>query len=203
MKWFNRFAPVVLGALLLTVLTGGGAVLGQSKVSADDLIFVVQDETAVEQQIKAYFERKEYKCTMIFLGENEDDGVLQVPWGLDPEPDLDVYVDTLIAARDGDDVTERVIRVFAWYKLPEALKTPEARRRILELNNQYMEEKWAPARIVIDKDGDILLETFVNIPAQKVPIHAEMINDVMLRLLNGWGNYWEVLKKEFGDKLSD
>lgn len=163
---------------------------------AKDLLFVCQDEKTIEIAIADYLERAEGVKARREVAKNDDqDMFLRYTLSPDGVPEVTVTVDTLVSGKKDKRITERVIRIVMFYILPEKAKTPEARRKILELNNDWLIRKWMPGRIYIDKDGDIALESFINIPGVKIPVHAEMVNDMLARTLNSWKQYYVELAK--------
>jgi len=128
-----------------------------------------------------------------FLDKEMKDLYLQ--YTLDPKgtPKIKVSVDTMVTAKGEGKVTERAVRAAAFYVLPPSAKTPEARRKILELNNEWHQKKWMPGRVYLDTDGDVALETYVNIPGATTPIHAEVVSDLLLRMNSAWGEYYKRL----------
>ncbi|MCK4873735.1 MAG: hypothetical protein KAS72_13515 [Phycisphaerales bacterium] len=163
------------------------------------LLFAVDDESSTERTIAAYLKEKDdvQGSFRLFPGDEED---VYVTYSLSPDdaPTIEAMVDTTVSNRtDAGIVIERRIYLRAAHVLPDELKTAEARSRILELSNTYMRTKWAPGRIYIDTDGDIALETSINIPAADVPIHVEMVRDHLLRMMNGWGDFYGMLDAEF------
>ena len=138
-------------------------------------------------------ERGNIDATFKFLDKEKKDLYLQ--YTLDPEgtPKISVGVDTMVTARDEGKVTKRAVRAAAFFVLPPSAKTPEARRKILELNNTWHQQKWMPGRIYLDTDGDVAMETYINISGAATPIHAAMVTDMLLRMNSMWGVYYKQL----------
>ena len=162
------------------------------------LIYVSQNESDMERAISKYIsEVHDIQAEIVELPDLPGDLVLK--YGLDPDgaPELTAVVDSGISAQDKekDLVEERYIRVRAYYVLPDSAKTPAMRAKILELNNTFHNEKIAPGRIYIDEDGDLALQTLVNVPGLEVPLHAEVILDALVRMNMAWGEYYPGLKK--------
>ena len=158
------------------------------------MLYPVQDESSLERKIANYIKAKsKVEAVYKFFGEKNDDLYLQytlIPQGA---PRVRLAVDTMVSGRQQGRVSERVIKVSTYYVLPASAKTPEARRKILELNNTWHQKKWMPGRVFIDTDGDIAMETFVNIPGADTPVHAELIRDIILRTNSVWSEYYKQL----------
>ena len=54
------------------------------------------------------------------------------------------------------------------------------------------------AQLYIGKGGDINLQTNINIPGMKVPVHAEQVHDSLARMVTAWSDYYAILVREFG-----
>lgn len=159
------------------------------------LLRVVDDESSLERQVRTYIkDLRDVDASFRYLDDEEQDLVLV--YGLNPDgdaPSFQIYVDTMISARDETGILERCFKIYGYYILDPEHKTPELRARILEYNNTYMQKRWMPHRIIIDKDGDIQFESFVNIPHKDVSVHAALIDDVLVRNVSAWRLYYEGL----------
>lgn len=163
----------------------------------DWLITVEQDESATEEKIADYLHEWDLSFERVTLPEDEDDLMVAVPIaGLGGAPDLRVMVDTQPTRHEGEEVAERAVKVWFWHALPDSAKTQEARKIILEHNNQWMVRKWMPHRVIIDPDGDIAFEVFLNIPGRGVPFHPELVRDAIIRCASAWSNYWPPLAEK-------
>ena len=47
----------------------------------------------------------------------------------------------------------------------------------------------------LDAEGDLVLESFINIPGPDIPVHAEMVSDVLVRTLSTWKQYYAELAR--------
>lgn len=162
------------------------------------LIFICQDEASIERQIKGYIEEK-YEIEGGFQIINEDNDDIVVTYTLsagEETPKFEIKVDTMVSGRntETEEITERCIKIYGWYELPAKYKAAAYRPRIMELNRSFMERKWVPHRVYLDRDTDVAFETFINIPGPNVPIHAEMINDMLRRNLTAWEEYYKELQ---------
>ena len=185
---------VLVGIAALCVLSGGLSVADAPAGAGKWLLYPAQDEASVERKIAEYMkDRGNIDATIKYLDKEKKDLYLQ--YTLDPEgtPKINVGVDTMVTARDEGKVAKRAVRAAAFYVLPASAKTPEARRKILELNNTWHQQKWMPGRIYLDKDGDVALETYINIPGTATPIPAAMVADMLLRTNTMWGVYYKQL----------
>jgi len=186
-----------VGSLLLGApAQEGGTRSGASAKGA--VIHVCQDEAEMERAIAAYI--AETHGIHADLNEIEDipgDIYLEYVLGDGPAPKLPVYVDTAPSAHETETgrVSERCVRIHACLLLPKAAKTSANRLKILELNNTWHREKWTPGRLYLDEDGDLVLETFLNVPGPKAPLQAEMVFDMLQRMAKAWQEYYERLKR--------
>ncbi len=97
-------------------------------------------------------------------------------------------VDTLVSAKDGDTVTERVIKVYGYYTV--GIK-PGDRRYLdfLDFINTHHTKYWAPQSLNIDDDGDLRFDWSINIPGAEYPVHAEQVADAISRTLSELRNH--------------
>jgi len=173
--------------------------LPQARAAKEDprwLLQVCQDESSLEKTIADYM-KEEYDIQAGRHVTKQDDADIYLSYTLAPEgaPKIACIVDSEVSARNGDRVVERMIKIVAWYELPASAKTRQARAKILELNNEWHEKKWMPGRVYIDDDGDIRLETFLNIPSTTIPVHAELVRDLLVRTNAAWAEYYQTLAK--------
>jgi hypothetical protein len=183
---------VVLLAIAGVFLMVAGPGVAQPTGGKDEwLLYPAQDEASVERKVAAYLKATEGLEGKIETFEADTSDVY-VLYKLTPgnAPGILVTVDTLVAGKDKDKVTERTIELAAVYTLADEAKTPAVRQKILELNNSWHQENWTPGRIYLDTDGDLVLETYVNIPGQNTPIHAELVRDALLRIKSAWNEYY-------------
>jgi hypothetical protein len=163
------------------------------------LLKVCQDEATLEKQIEAWLRTvKEVPGVKLSYADKEeqDAGVL-IPVDCEGVPHLRVVIDTAASGRDdAGKVTERMISVDSYYVLPDAAKTPEARAKLLELNNTWMRDNGSPDKVYIDKDGDVYFATTINIPGPDVSVSAELVFDAIARTRPFWEAYYPLLKKE-------
>jgi len=153
---------------------------------------VVQDEESVEKTIARYLREKDgLQADYRFSGDDEEDLTLKYTFDLEGTPEIPLLIDTMITGRSPEgDVTERCIKLFAFYVMPDEAKNDETLAKVLALNNQWMQEKWVPGRIYVDTDGDVCLETFVNIPGAEFTVHTELVRDAALRMAGAWQEYY-------------
>lgn len=168
--------------------------------AAGDLLFVCQDESTIEQQVRRYLKEKyDIDATMRYLDDEDTD--LMLVYALSPRdegvPDIKFFVDTMISARDTEtrEVNERCLKINAYFILPDTYKTETWTRRIQTLNDDWHRRQWMPHRVYLDKDNDIAMESFINIPSRNVPVHADMVYDLLVRSLNAWSAYYLELSK--------
>jgi hypothetical protein len=160
------------------------------------LLHVCQDEKSMEMQIARYIERRnDVKPEITAFPEDENDLYLRYHIESDSGAEMSVVVDTVVSNSDDDTgrTTERAIRIVGYYVLPESAKTPEARAKLLELNNGFMNEYWSPGSVLLDEDGDVSFDTTINIPHSSVAVHAEMVSDALQRMVGAWEVYYEQL----------
>lgn len=193
---------IVVLAGLVCVSTGLGTWVSASEdaeetfdiSSPEWLLRPVQDESSLERTIAKYIRQKmDINAEVRFLDDDMEDMAIYYPLNPDEAPDLRVKVDTYSSRDDGDQVAERVISLTAWYVMPDEAKTPELRQKTLEVLNSQMLQFWTPDRFMIDGDGDIQIETFINIPHQQAPVHCECVLDSLMRMTSGWNRCYLAL----------
>ena len=86
-----------------------------------------------------------------------------------------------------------MVTLTAYYVLPDSAKNAEARASILEQINAWHVGRWVPQRIYLDEDGDIVLESMLNIPGNNYPVHAEIIGDQIMRMYSAWAEFYQLL----------
>ena len=117
---------------------------------------------------------------------NPEDVYLHLGFDMDPEPDLDMYVDTLPSGRSEVDnsLTERVVLITA---MPEAKRIRRNRvDKALRIINNHQLGNWSPPHIAIRDDRQLVLSFPVNIPGTEVQISSELVVDALSRVLSGW-----------------
>ena len=198
-----------IGSKTITILIFSVAVLGEAfslegsdgldMSSSEWLLFPAQDESSVETKIAKYIKKKRgVQAEVKFIDEAMSNLAIYYPSGGGEIPRIKVRINSQSAAKVDGKITERVVFVSAWYVMPTASKKPEVRRKILEVNNQYMTKYWIPDHITLDSDGDIQLQTMINISDQKAPVHCEAVLDSIMRLANGWQTYYKLLDEAIG-----
>ena len=164
------------------------------------LLYVSDDEESIEKRIARYF-RENYDVQAEYHFAEENDLILQYAFSSPDEsfPEISTYIDTRPSAtemRNGEEVvTERMVTLTAYYVLPVSAKSPEARASILEQINEWHVGRWVPQRIYLDNDGDIVLESMLNIPGNNYPVHAEIVGDQIMRMYSAWGEFYQRLEE--------
>jgi hypothetical protein len=162
------------------------------------LLYVSNDEESIEKRIATYF-RENYDVEAEYHFAEENDLILQYAFSSPDEafPEISTYIDTRPSAtemRNGEEVvTERMVSLTAYYVLPNSAKNAEARVLILEQINEWHVGRWVPQRIYLDEDGDIVLESMLNIPGNNYPVHAEIIGDQIIRMYSAWAEFYPLL----------
>ncbi len=162
------------------------------------LLYVSNDEESIEKRIATYF-RENYDVEAEYHFAEENDLILQYAFSSPDEafPEISTYIDTRPSAtemRNGEEVvTERMVSLTAYYVLPNSAKNAEARVLILEQINEWHVGRWVPQRIYLDEDGDIVLESMLNIPGNNYPVHAEIIGDQIIRMYSAWAEFYQLL----------
>lgn len=164
------------------------------------LLPVVDDEETVEKRIARYILEvhgieAEYKFA------EEDDLFLQYSFNSDGQsfPKIAVFVDSLASNSEETDAgaitTERRVTISAYYVLPDEAKTPASRAALLEVINEWHIGKWVPQRIYLDHEGDIAMESSINIPGKDYEVHTEVVIDQMYRMYSAWASFYQVLQE--------
>jgi hypothetical protein len=182
---------VSLAAVLVGSLSAG------EESSSKWLLYPSSNEADNEMQVARYLKAKSDVEAKVHQNKgNSDDIYISYKLSPDGAPEIRAFVDTAVSTRNSEGaVTERMFRVHAYYVLPDSAKTPQIRGRLLEFCNRWHASRWWPSRVYLDKDGDIVLESTVNIPGLETPIHAESVNDLLQRMLSAWKElHPEILK---------
>ena len=162
------------------------------------LLYVSNDEESIEKRIATYF-RENYDVEAEYHFAEENDLILQYEFSSPDEafPEISTYIDTRPSAtemQNGEEVvTERMVSLTAYYVLPNSAKNAAARALILEQINEWHVGRWVPQRIYLDEDGDIVLESMLNIPGNNYPVHAEIIGDQIIRMYSAWAEFYQLL----------
>jgi hypothetical protein len=157
---------------------------------------VSSSDRALEQQIGEYLQqRKGWRIQFEMLPSNPDDLLLFASFECgEGIPDIRLMVDALPSARNKttNEVTETRLRVSAVYRY--GVHPGHAQRTaVLEALNELHSRFWAPERSYLDRDGDLVLESSVNIPGQEFTVHPELVSDAMERLILGWKDLYRLL----------
>ncbi|MEW5725611.1 MAG: hypothetical protein AB1896_21055 [Thermodesulfobacteriota bacterium] len=156
------------------------------------LIFSNMSDRAVLGLIKKYIAQR-YNKDAEWIGE-ENDPRLKYTWSIKDFSNLKVIVRTWETSRDDQGaIRSRVLKIYLI--VTELGITPYNRNGVLELNNRYLAEYWTPHRIYIDSDNDIRVESFIHIPNQIVPVHAEGVWDEMEHVVDGFDKYFQELSQ--------
>jgi hypothetical protein len=192
-----------IGGLSVLVVLAGVCVVARTGVGGEPttrpaavLLTVAQDEASVEQAIAAYLKQKDglEGAVKAFRG-NEKDLYLSYELKGDTAPKFTLVIDTEVTGGVKEKVQSRAVRLYGYFELPASAKTAEARRKILELNNAWCQDMWVPNRIYLDKDGDVCLETYINIPDAQHGIHPEEVRDAFHRTRNILDRYYQRLSE--------
>ncbi len=195
---------ISIAIVLLTLVAGVGIWASEGgndfdMSSPEWLLYPAQDERSVETTIARYIKQKmNIKADVKFLDDDMSDLAIYYPILPREAPHLQVKIDTMSARKEADRIVERVIVLTAYYVMPDAAETPETRQKILEVSNEYMLKYWIPDRIMLDRDGDIVIQTLINIADKNAPIHCEAVVDGLTRMLSGWSSYYEMLDEAIG-----
>lgn len=191
-RW--RWLVVVAVLAVVTLST----TLFSAESMRDALLFVCQDESAIERQIHKYIKSKSgTDGTMELVGNGGDDLILRYTIGGEGAPTMRLIVDTMISARDRNQkVTERCVKVFGFYTLTEQEQARLSDSRINEFNQQWMVDMWMPHRVLYEeKEHRIAFESYANIPGAEYPVHAEIVSDLLTRTDSAWRRYWKDLNE--------
>ncbi len=197
----SRYTPrswicLLFTAALLTLC--GGTALAKNVKDKKWLLPVATDEESMEKRVASYIKKfheisadfefgEEDDLFLKYTFESENDEFPQIPVYIDSEPSNSIEV-------DGETVTtERRIVIKAFYVLPDEAKTEEARRVLLDLFNTWHLTKWVPQRLFLDADGDIAMESAINVPGEDFAVHAEIVIDQLYRMHGAWGEFFKEL----------
>ena len=173
-----------------------------AKIDPDSkwLVFSVNDESTMEEKIGEYLRTvKKLNVSYTYAKSDPSDLILKIHFTLDPKPDVMLNVDTLSSSRDG---TERCITVRAWYILPDRFKKSASDMdRIRRYNERFMEKYFAPERVYVDKDDDLAMSCYLNVPGKDTPVHAEFVADLVARMAGAWTTYFKGFTEEIGNPL--
>ena len=192
---------LILAAVALAMSSGCATTpTTQPEVSRQPswLLYVSNDEESIEKRIATYF-RENYDVEAEYHFAEENDLILQYAFSSPDEafPKISTYIDTRPSAtemQNGEEVvTERMVSLTAYYVLPNSAKNAEGRVLILEQINEWHVGRWVPQRIYLDEDGDIVLESMLNIPGNNYPVHAEIIGDQIIRMYSAWAEFYQLL----------
>jgi hypothetical protein len=157
------------------------------------LLFVTQDESQVEKQIGAYLgDVKGLNVTYRNRGENNEDKFLGVSFNADEAPSITMIIDTSPSANRDGQASERRVKIYSYFTYGIKENHPK-RAKVLEVLNLFMTESWSPGRLYLDSDGDVILQSDVNIPGQDYPVHPEMVYDLMSRMVLSWKELYPAL----------
>jgi hypothetical protein len=162
--------------------------------SGGPLLRVTQSDKDLEQQIGKYFsEEKGWKVDYSQYGEDENDLLLEVSFGSDEAPPISFLIDVVPAAKQGDQITESRVRIQAWFTTEIG---PDHPKRVdwLEALNAFNAQYWMPHRTFLDGDGDLWLDSNINIPGADYPVHPELIADAVIRTAYAWETLAEHLR---------
>ncbi len=198
----TRTRKIALGTLMMLVIGAFathhlmGQDADQGRPESPGSLEVVQDESSMEEKIARYLRtEKELKLEETYLDAEKKDKVILMGWaGGQDAPEFKIFIDTQATARTPDGrVAERMIRIKGIIILPKSAKTFAARQRILELNNRFLQKVWAPDRVLLDSDGDVVFETSLNsLPG--APVSLLTIDDALFRMLKSRKNYYKQLR---------
>lgn len=164
------------------------------------LVFSVNDESTMEEKIGEYLRSvKKLNVSYTYAKSDPSDLILKIHFTLDPKPDVMINVDTMSASRDG---SERCITVRSWYIVPDRYKKNAASMdKIRRFNERFMEKYFVPERVYCDKDDDIAMACYLNVPGKDTPVHAEFVADLVARVAGSWKQYFQSFREEVGDPL--
>jgi hypothetical protein len=185
--------------LLLAGLLAGPCLIAGAQGPQDSaetsLLSIAQDKSTLESQIadsilKAHGEKAERK----YATAGRRNLYLVYPCKPKGCPELQILVDTTATARGSVSgrVMAQAVVVKAYHELGEAARRPEARRRILELNNQWNNRRLF-VTISVDAYGYLLLRGDTNIPSPPGAVHPQVVWDLIVRVRSAWSRYYPLL----------
>ncbi|PNU18562.1 hypothetical protein C2E25_17005 [Geothermobacter hydrogeniphilus] len=193
-----KSAIMVLALVYLLAVSVSAPSLARA---ADDipLLFPSQDEKSVELQIADYLESKGMHVTRQVLKKNADDVYLRLNFGMADTDDynIKIFVDTTPSAHNKKThvIDERKIQIRAYPKNIR-LKGITKVRQFQGFCNAFQRRYWAPQRVYLDRDNDLVLAWDINIPGDTSPVHCEQVRDAIVRLYSAWKDMHDQLKKE-------
>ncbi|MBK8978927.1 MAG: hypothetical protein IPM29_23755 [Planctomycetes bacterium] len=164
----------------------GGPAAATTAQQGDNLLRVTDSTNALELQIGKYFkDEKGWKVDYRTLGDDAGDLLLDVSFGVEKHAPISFTINAVPAARDGDKVVETRISIRSWFVIGVGPDHP-MRGKVLEAINEHLQGYWIPQRVYLDSDGDLTLESNVNIPGADYPVHPEQIADLVIRTVYAW-----------------
>ena len=163
------------------------------------LLNLAQDDMSMEKQIAFYIAKvHRIKAKPYLNKKNQQDLILVYELAPPKAPKIPVIVNTKPWARDAKtkEVKARLIEIKATYVLPPAAKTDANLAKIRKLNDEFMWRLWSPFRIYITPRKNIRLASFIDYTGTVYKIHPEMVYNLLIRMMNSWGIYYNMLIKE-------
>lgn len=195
-------SPALLFLGLLFLLSAGSGLAEDEATAKSEksqwLLPVSADEETMEKRIAAYV-KKAHDIEAEYHFADEDDLVLKYVFSSDDAafPEVPLIVDSeesnSVQLDDETIITERRVTLTAYYVLPDAMKTSEYRAQLLEVINLWHVGKWEPQRIYLDKDGDITMQSSINVPGKDFQVHAELVADQAFRMYSAWQEFYATL----------
>jgi len=194
-------AEIFLLAAVVIVLLIASPLAAADEIAEDStrwLLPIVEDDETMEKRIAAYM-LKVHEIEAEYHFADENDLVLKYMFSSDENafPSIPLFVDTeqSNSMTQAGETTERRVSLSAYYVLPEEMKTPEKRVKLLELVNQWHLGKWEPQRLYIDADGDLAMQCTINVPGKDFEVHAEVIADQIFRMYGAWGEIYQAVNE--------
>lgn len=145
-----------------------------------------------------------YHVTSNYIFRDEDKLVLTYDLSSGDAPKIRIYVEALAQKHMnyGGNVklTDRRIKVYSFINISEYTKDKNLRQDILELNNKWLNEVWIPHSLTLTANGNIAMNSSVNIPGKDFPIPVECVRDLISGTLSAWENYSSELLKVINNK---
>lgn len=157
-------------------------------------------ETAIEEQVGEYLQReKNWTINYRKFKNNQNDVRLVIHFNIDGVPNITVNVDSLVWVRNKTtkEITGRKIYVRAYRRNKEdGGMWTNKKNQLLNALNAWNLKKSYFCTGAVDKDGDLILETYIPIYSNSAPVHIKNVEEVIDNTIRFWIEFHKQLKKD-------
>ncbi|WP_320170685.1 hypothetical protein [Maridesulfovibrio sp.] len=142
------------------------------------LVFMEKSDEAIELAIAKYMRKtKDWNVNIKYLSSNPEDAYLTAKFGVkrgNNKESLLLIVDTTVASRTKATGEPNLVRIKVVILPSNGGGRVKNTNSALRWINKWGQGKWAPGKVIVDKDGDLQCEDFILVD-KNAPVHLGQV----------------------------